>query len=337
VPVLVVPEPRACAGRGRGPDLRPRQRGADHAGDHRDQRQDDDGLPARLGAARARAVTGLIGTVETRIGEDRIKSIRTTPESSDLHALFAVMLEKGVDTCTMEVSSHAWPCIASTVCASTSPPSPTCRRITSTSTGRWRTTSWQRRRCSPPSERFAPWSAWTTNGASAWPGVRGARGDGLVPPGGRGRLADPDHGAGRVCLRARRRRSAHVAAIGPARGLQPGQHGRGSPRALAAGHPAEAIEAALAADPHVPGRMERIVRQAANGGDQSEAARAACRWLFVDFAHTPTPWRSPDGLAAQTPGSLIVGARRRGRPGSRQTGGDGRGGGGPRGPRDRHR
>ena len=46
-------------------------------------------------------VTGLIGTVETRIGETRIKSVRTTPESADLHALFAVMLERGVDTCTM--------------------------------------------------------------------------------------------------------------------------------------------------------------------------------------------------------------------------------------------
>src|SRR5450759_4871930 len=52
-------------------------------------------------------VTGLVGTVETRIGEDRVKSVRTTPESPDLHALFAVMLERGVDTCTMEVSSHA--------------------------------------------------------------------------------------------------------------------------------------------------------------------------------------------------------------------------------------
>ncbi|MEP7368441.1 MAG: UDP-N-acetylmuramoyl-L-alanyl-D-glutamate--2,6-diaminopimelate ligase [Dermatophilaceae bacterium] len=52
-------------------------------------------------------VTGLIGTIETRIGEQRIKSVRTTPESADLHALFAVMLEDGVDTCTMEVSSHA--------------------------------------------------------------------------------------------------------------------------------------------------------------------------------------------------------------------------------------
>jgi len=52
-------------------------------------------------------VTGLIGTIETRIGQERIRSIRTTPESADLHALFAVMLESGVDTCTMEVSSHA--------------------------------------------------------------------------------------------------------------------------------------------------------------------------------------------------------------------------------------
>ena len=51
--------------------------------------------------------TGLIGTVETRIGPERVKSVRTTPEASDLHALLAVMVERGVDTCTMEVSSHA--------------------------------------------------------------------------------------------------------------------------------------------------------------------------------------------------------------------------------------
>ena len=51
--------------------------------------------------------TGIIGTIETRIGDDRIKSSRTTPESSDLHALLAVMAERGVTTCTMEVSSHA--------------------------------------------------------------------------------------------------------------------------------------------------------------------------------------------------------------------------------------
>ena len=50
---------------------------------------------------------GLIGTVETRIGDERVASVRTTPEAPDLHALLAVMVERGLDTCVMEVSSHA--------------------------------------------------------------------------------------------------------------------------------------------------------------------------------------------------------------------------------------
>ncbi|MDI3403020.1 UDP-N-acetylmuramoyl-L-alanyl-D-glutamate--2,6-diaminopimelate ligase [Streptomyces cavernicola] len=51
--------------------------------------------------------SGLIGTVEMRVGDDRIKSERTTPEATDLQALFAVMRERGVDSVAMEVSSHA--------------------------------------------------------------------------------------------------------------------------------------------------------------------------------------------------------------------------------------
>ncbi|MDQ0842181.1 MULTISPECIES: UDP-N-acetylmuramoyl-L-alanyl-D-glutamate--2,6-diaminopimelate ligase [unclassified Streptomyces] len=51
--------------------------------------------------------TGLIGTVEMRIGDERIKSERTTPEATDLQALFAVMRERGADAVAMEVSSHA--------------------------------------------------------------------------------------------------------------------------------------------------------------------------------------------------------------------------------------
>ena len=51
--------------------------------------------------------TGLIGTVETRIGDEHIKSVRTTPEATDLHAILAVMDERDTDTCVMEVSSHA--------------------------------------------------------------------------------------------------------------------------------------------------------------------------------------------------------------------------------------
>ncbi len=51
--------------------------------------------------------TGLIGTVETRIGDERIDSAHTTPEATDLHAFLAVMRDRGADTCVMEVSSHA--------------------------------------------------------------------------------------------------------------------------------------------------------------------------------------------------------------------------------------
>ncbi|MFI5985724.1 UDP-N-acetylmuramoyl-L-alanyl-D-glutamate--2,6-diaminopimelate ligase [Streptomyces sp. NPDC051555] len=59
------------------------------------------------GLRRAGRTTGLIGTVEMRIGDTAIKSERTTPEAPDLQALFAVMRERGVQAVAMEVSSHA--------------------------------------------------------------------------------------------------------------------------------------------------------------------------------------------------------------------------------------
>jgi UDP-N-acetylmuramoyl-L-alanyl-D-glutamate--2,6-diaminopimelate ligase len=52
-------------------------------------------------------VTGVIGTVGTRIGDEVVPTARTTPEATDVHALLAVMLERGVTVVTMEVSSHA--------------------------------------------------------------------------------------------------------------------------------------------------------------------------------------------------------------------------------------
>lgn len=51
--------------------------------------------------------TGLIGTIETRVGSQRLPSVRTTPEASELHGLLAVMRESGCRACCMEVSSHA--------------------------------------------------------------------------------------------------------------------------------------------------------------------------------------------------------------------------------------
>ncbi|MBD0292323.1 MAG: UDP-N-acetylmuramoyl-L-alanyl-D-glutamate--2,6-diaminopimelate ligase [Jiangellaceae bacterium] len=50
---------------------------------------------------------GLIGTVETSVGDEHFPSVRTTPEATDLHALLAVMRERSCTACVMEVSSHA--------------------------------------------------------------------------------------------------------------------------------------------------------------------------------------------------------------------------------------
>ncbi|WP_045299053.1 UDP-N-acetylmuramoyl-L-alanyl-D-glutamate--2,6-diaminopimelate ligase [Saccharothrix sp. ST-888] len=59
------------------------------------------------GLRGADLVPGVIGTVEMRVGDERIKSERTTPEATDLHAILAVMRERGADAVVMEVSSHA--------------------------------------------------------------------------------------------------------------------------------------------------------------------------------------------------------------------------------------
>jgi len=49
----------------------------------------------------------VVGTVGTRIAGQDVKTALTTPEAPDLHALFAVMREREVRACAMEVSSHA--------------------------------------------------------------------------------------------------------------------------------------------------------------------------------------------------------------------------------------
>jgi UDP-N-acetylmuramoyl-L-alanyl-D-glutamate--2,6-diaminopimelate ligase len=51
--------------------------------------------------------SGLIGTVETRIGDEVIASDRTTPEAPELQSLAAVMRERHMRNLFMEVSSHA--------------------------------------------------------------------------------------------------------------------------------------------------------------------------------------------------------------------------------------
>jgi UDP-N-acetylmuramoyl-L-alanyl-D-glutamate--2,6-diaminopimelate ligase len=303
VPVLVVPEPRAALGAvaaliyGRASDALTMLGITGTNGKTTTAYLLDAALRA-LGC-----VTGLIGTVETRIGEDRIKSIRTTPESTDLHALFAVMLESGVDTCTMEVSSHAlalhrvdgvrYDVAAFTnlsqdhldfhgsmedyflAKASLFTPQRAVRAVVCVDD------DWGQRLAresevpvvtiSSRREVTADWQIQTTGkGESAF------------------ELVSDDR---RLSLRS----------------ALPGDFNRVNTAVaalvlLAAGHPIDAIETALAADPHVPGRMERVVVADIHHADQGGMPMAV-----VDFAHTPDAVAAAlKALRQNTPGSLIV-------------------------------
>ncbi|MBA8803908.1 UDP-N-acetylmuramoyl-L-alanyl-D-glutamate--2,6-diaminopimelate ligase [Nocardioides ginsengisegetis] len=59
------------------------------------------------GLQQAGVPAAVIGTVGTRVGGADVKTSLTTPEAPDLHGLFAMMRERHVAACAMEVSSHA--------------------------------------------------------------------------------------------------------------------------------------------------------------------------------------------------------------------------------------
>lgn len=64
----------------------------------------------QAGLAAAGRLAGTIGTIGFRLGDDEVRSARstvTTPESPDLQALLAVMAQRGADAVALEVSSHA--------------------------------------------------------------------------------------------------------------------------------------------------------------------------------------------------------------------------------------
>ncbi|HET6627294.1 MAG TPA: UDP-N-acetylmuramoyl-L-alanyl-D-glutamate--2,6-diaminopimelate ligase [Nocardioidaceae bacterium] len=62
---------------------------------------------AEGGLQAAGIPAAVVGTVGTRVNGVDLETTLTTPEAPDLHALFAVMCEQGVQGCAMEVSSHA--------------------------------------------------------------------------------------------------------------------------------------------------------------------------------------------------------------------------------------
>lgn len=247
-------------------------------------------------------VTGLIGTVETRVGDRRIKSVRTTPESSDLHALFAVMLESGVQTCTMEVSSHALALhrvdgLRYDVAA-----------FTNLSQDHLDFHGSMEDYFRAKATLFTPERAVRAVVCvdDEW-GQRLARESGVpvvtmsslrgVPADWQIRATGPDEedfelvGDGqRLALRS----------------ALPGDFNRVNTALaalllLAAGHPVDSIETALAHDPHVPGRMERV-EVAGTHAELSPQPLA-----IVDFAHTPSAVAAAlNALRPRTPGSLVV-------------------------------
>lgn len=62
-------------------------------------------LEAALRAAGRRV--GLLGTIQYRLGDRVVEALRTTPESSDLQALFREMVDGGCTDAVLEVSSHS--------------------------------------------------------------------------------------------------------------------------------------------------------------------------------------------------------------------------------------
>ncbi|MGH3497500.1 MAG: UDP-N-acetylmuramoyl-L-alanyl-D-glutamate--2,6-diaminopimelate ligase [Nocardioidaceae bacterium] len=59
------------------------------------------------GLEAAGVVPAVVGSIGTRVAGTPVRSALTTPEAPDLHALFAVMVERSVQACALEVSSHA--------------------------------------------------------------------------------------------------------------------------------------------------------------------------------------------------------------------------------------
>lgn len=107
VPVLVAPDPRAVLGR-----LAARVYGEPAAamrmiGVTGTQGKTTATRLIESGLQKAGITAGVIGTVGTRVAGKDLRTSLTTPEAPDLHGLFAVMREKKVGVCAMEVSSHA--------------------------------------------------------------------------------------------------------------------------------------------------------------------------------------------------------------------------------------
>ena len=241
--------------------------------------------------------TGLIGTVETRVGDRWLSSARTTPEATDLHAVLAAMVEAGCAAVVMEVSSHALvqhrvDGVLFDVVA-----------FTNLSQDHLDYHGDMEHYFAAKASLFTPQrarhavvctdDAWGQRLAGQMSGVpvttlrRGSGADWAVRAGGAGRLVLSGEQADLTL-------PCHL----------PGDFNEvntamAAVLLLASGRSAQQVEVALAAPPHVPGRMEPVTR---SGGAEPGDPR-----VVVDYAHTPEAVAA--ALAAIRPttaGRLVV-------------------------------
>ncbi|WP_043535426.1 UDP-N-acetylmuramoyl-L-alanyl-D-glutamate--2,6-diaminopimelate ligase [Salinispora tropica] len=107
LPMLVVPDPRAVLGDLASVVYGDPTAGLTVIGVTGTAGKTSTAYLVESGLRAAGHTTGLIGTVETRLGDLVVDSVRTTPEATDLHAMLAAARERGVTAVVMEVSSHA--------------------------------------------------------------------------------------------------------------------------------------------------------------------------------------------------------------------------------------
>ena len=299
LPVVVVPDPRAVLGAVAARVYGTEQRPVRLVGITGTNGKTTTAHLVHSALAALGVEAGLIGTVETRLGSERVGSVRTTPEAPELHALLAVMAERGIDTCVMEVSSHAL--VQHRVDGAVYD----VALFTNLSQDHLDFHADMEDYFAAKASLFTPersqralvcvddpWGARLAAEAGVPVQTLGAAGErapdwSLAP--------DP-------------RDPSAFTLTGPdgldlaLRSALPGDFNRTNPAMAAAAlvllgvEPAEAGRAVLT-DPHVPGRMERVVLE--EGREQPLAV--------VDYAHTPDAIRAAlDALRPSTPGRLVV-------------------------------
>lgn len=244
--------------------------------------------------------TGLIGTVETRIADERVRSVRTTPEASVLHALLAVMTERGVDSCVMEVSSHALSqhrvdgvvydvALFTNLSQDHLDFHPTMRDYFEAKASLFTPERARRGVVCVDDEWGRELAGTATVPVTTVTSLEDVRADWrLTPRGGDTATFELSDGATTLALRSAlpgdfNRMNTAMAALA----------------LLATGFAAQDAERALAEDPHVPGRMERVEL---DGVDDPSLPL-----VLVDYAHTPEAVAAAlRALRPTTTGALVV-------------------------------